>query len=180
MQDLRPFRFRQAFSGARRALYTSFTPCKFCKLKLLCCKLLSGRFRLSHTSCQARTTETQTPSKEQLQKRDRLTRSQEVPDLPAPRSPFNTGSMDITTAGATASLCGHDLPSEKTIIIVRHGLTTWNEQSRIQASSRPYVLAHANRPVTKPFAGSRELQMTPTSHLMARSKPYGLEMLCPG
>lgn len=71
-----------------------------------------------------------------MQTRGRLTRSQEVPDLPAPRSPFNTGSMDITTAGATQSLCGHELPTEKTIIIVRHGLTTWNEQSRIQASFR--------------------------------------------
>ncbi|KAL3155410.1 hypothetical protein ABBQ38_010966 [Trebouxia sp. C0009 RCD-2024] len=94
-----------------------------------------GHFRRSFTCCEARATETQTPSKDQMQKRDRLTRSQEVPDLPAPRSPFNTGSMDITTAGATASLCGHDLPSEKTIIIVRHGLTTWNEQSRIQGTA---------------------------------------------
>ena len=69
-----------------------------------------------------------------MQQRDRLSRSQEVPDRPAPRSPFNTGSMDITTAGATTSLCGHPLQTEKTIIIVRHGLTTWNEQSRIQVN----------------------------------------------
>ena len=89
--------------------------------------------------------QTQEPSKEQRQTRDRLTRSQEVSDLPAPCSPFNTGSMDITTAGATASLCGHQLPTEKTVIIVRHGLTTWNEQSRIQAS-RQFIstLVHAN------------------------------------
>ena len=87
-----------------------------------------------------------------MQKRDRLTRSQEVPDLPAPRSPFNTGSMDITTAGATASLCGHELPTEKTIIIVRHGLTTWNEQSRIQASWKLlYMLVYVTTKPTTPL-----------------------------
>ena len=42
--------------------------------------------------------------------------------------------MDITTAGGTSSLCGHPLSTEKTVLIVRHGLTSWNEQSRIQVS----------------------------------------------
>ena len=56
----------------------------------------------------------------------------EQQQLQAPRSPFNTGSMDITTAGATVSLADKPLQSEKQIIIVRHGLTTWNEQHRIQ------------------------------------------------
>ena len=56
----------------------------------------------------------------------------EQQQLQAPRSPFNTGSMDITTAGATVSLADKPLQNEKQIIIVRHGLTTWNEQHRIQ------------------------------------------------
>eukprot|EP00891_Asterochloris_glomerata_P008435 jgi/Astpho2/8435/Aster-x1519 len=43
--------------------------------------------------------------------------------------------MDITTAGATVSLADKPLQNEKQIIIVRHGLTTWNEQHRIQGSS---------------------------------------------
>ena len=63
-----------------------------------------------------------------------MTRQDETPEQPAPRSPFNTGSMDITTAGATASLCGQPIPAEKTIVILRHGMTTWNEEQRIQAS----------------------------------------------
>ena len=63
-----------------------------------------------------------------------MTRQDQDPEQPAPRSPFNTGSMDITTAGATASLCGHPIPAEKTIVILRHGMTTWNEEQRIQAS----------------------------------------------
>lgn len=68
-------------------------------------------------------------------KRQQMTRQEEVSAQPAPRSPFNTGSMDITTAGATASLCGHAIPAEKTIVILRHGMTTWNEEQRIQGSS---------------------------------------------
>ncbi|DBA75506.1 TPA: hypothetical protein ACH3X1_010757 [Trebouxia sp. C0004] len=68
-------------------------------------------------------------------KRQQMTRQEEVSAQPAPRSPFNTGSMDITTAGATASLCGHSIPAEKTIVILRHGITTWNEEQRIQGSS---------------------------------------------
>lgn len=67
--------------------------------------------------------------------RQQMTRQDEMPEQPAPRSPFNTGSMDITTAGATASLCGHPIPAEKTIVILRHGMTTWNEEQRIQGSS---------------------------------------------
>ena len=59
----------------------------------------------------------------------------EQQQLQAPRSTFNTGSMDITTAGATVSLADKPLQSEKQIIIVRHGLTTWNEQHRIQVGS---------------------------------------------
>lgn len=89
----------------------------------------------SRSGCQHITASTETPQKQQLQQREHLTRAEEVPDRPAPRSPFNTGSMSITTAGATQSLCGHDLLIEKTIVIVRHGLTTWNEESRIQARS---------------------------------------------
>ena len=72
-----------------------------------------------------------------------MTRENEVPGTAAPRSPFNTGSMDITTAGATASLCGHSIPAEKTIVVLRHGMTTWNEEQRIQASSHTWFDVHA-------------------------------------
>ena len=44
-----------------------------------------------------------------------------------------TGSTDITTAG-TASLVSKPLPAEKFIVIVRHGLTTWNQSKQIQVS----------------------------------------------
>lgn len=64
-----------------------------------------------------------------------MIREEETPEQSAPRSPFNTGSMDITTAGGTKSLCGHSLVAEKTVVVVRHGMTTWNEQQRIQAST---------------------------------------------
>ena len=66
--------------------------------------------------------------------------------MQAPRSTFNTGSMDITTAGATVSLSDKPLQSEKQIIIVRHGLTTWNEQHRIQVrGGRLHVLCAGSK-----------------------------------
>ena len=104
---------------------------------------------------------------------------EEVPDRPAPRSPFNTGSMSITTAGATQSLCGHDLPVEKTIVIVRHGLTTWNEESRIQARSLlcPQVLRYQMCYCYHIWL--RELLMTLISPRMARSRLSACVMLCP-
>ncbi|KAL3134149.1 hypothetical protein ABBQ32_008568 [Trebouxia sp. C0010 RCD-2024] len=68
-------------------------------------------------------------------KETQTTHNHEAFSASAPRSPFNTGSMDITTAGATASLCGHSIPAEKTVIVLRHGMTTWNEEQRIQVSS---------------------------------------------
>jgi broad specificity phosphatase PhoE len=43
--------------------------------------------------------------------------------------------MDITTAGATVQLTSKPLTAEKTVVIVRHGITTWNQQGRIQGSS---------------------------------------------
>ena len=65
--------------------------------------------------------------------------------LAPPRSPFNTGSVDVTTAGAASLTDGRLLATEKHILIVRHGLTTWNEQRRIQARRqrflRPFVIA---------------------------------------
>ena len=89
----------------------------------------AGRARLL-CHCRASKVGTQSRPTQELSQQAKLHGKS---DPPAPRSPFNTGSMDITTSGATTSLCGHDIPIEKTIIIVRHGLTTWNEQSRIQA-----------------------------------------------
>ena len=63
--------------------------------------------------------------------------------------------MDITTAGATTSLCGHPLTSEKTIVIVRHGMTTWNEEQRIQASTELLLIGcfNASLQQNKSFAG---------------------------
>lgn len=89
----------------------------------------------SHRTCRCQATGIDTDTK--TAKRDQVTRKEGTPAEAAPRSPFNTGSMDITTAGATTSLCGHPLPAEKTIVIVRHGMTTWNEEQRIQASVPP-------------------------------------------
>ena len=86
----------------------------------------------SHQTCRCQATGTDTDTK--TAKQDQVTRKEETPAEAAARSPFNTGSMDITTAGATSSLCGHPLAAEKTIVIVRHGMTTWNEEQRIQAS----------------------------------------------
>ena len=48
------------------------------------------------------------------------------------------GSTDITTAG-TASLVSKPIPQEKYVVLVRHGLTTWNESKQIQVQ---YSLAH--------------------------------------
>ncbi|KAK9869095.1 hypothetical protein WJX84_011988 [Apatococcus fuscideae] len=53
----------------------------------------------------------------------------------APRSPFYTGGMDVMTAGAAGALVKQDLHTEKTIVIVRHGLATWSAAGRIQGSS---------------------------------------------
>ena len=78
------------------------------------------------------------------EQRQQTTRDDEVPGTAAPRSPFNTGSMDITTAGATASLCGHSIPAEKTIVVLRHGMTTWNEEQRIQAGFDVQTLSQAH------------------------------------
>eukprot|EP01025_Chloroclados_australasicus_P029020 TRINITY_DN2882_c0_g3_i1.p2 TRINITY_DN2882_c0_g3~~TRINITY_DN2882_c0_g3_i1.p2 ORF type:complete len:352 (-),score=28.12 TRINITY_DN2882_c0_g3_i1:533-1456(-) len=55
--------------------------------------------------------------------------------LEYPRSHIETGGMDVTTSGATSSLCGRPITREKHIVIVRHGQTTWNLEGRIQGSS---------------------------------------------
>jgi len=99
---------------------------------VVCCNLAG----VQRCVCQATHVETDTSQQTiHTDKRQQMTRQEEVSAQPAPRSPFNTGSMDITTAGATASLCGHAIPAEKTIVILRHGMTTWNEEQRIQAKS---------------------------------------------
>lgn len=53
-------------------------------------------------------------------------------DVHAPQSPYLTGNMDISTTGATTSFAAGSLATEKTIVIVRHGMSTWNEEGRIQ------------------------------------------------
>lgn len=45
------------------------------------------------------------------------------------------GSADITTGGATSSLGPGRLLQQKTVVAVRHGLTSFNLQNRIQGSS---------------------------------------------
>ena len=127
-----------------------------------------------------------TVRREQTQESMSSKPSEQVPSRPAPRGPFNTGSMDIRTAGATASLCGHDLLTEKTIIIVRHGLTSWNKQSRIQVmpmvacqlwTSHVCKSRHASFE-RKCFCCSRALQKNLTSHVRERSKQPGFVMHC--
>lgn len=49
----------------------------------------------------------------------------------APRSLYNTGASDLTKPGPL-SLIDHEIAHEKTVVFVRHGMTTWNEQKRIQ------------------------------------------------
>lgn len=51
---------------------------------------------------------------------------------PAPRSPYLTGNMDISTIGATNSFAARSLATEKTIVIIRHGMSSWNDEGRIQ------------------------------------------------
>ena len=113
-----------------------------CIAKILFICVVQSKIRLSalHVTagrhccvCQAQTEVDTAKQTMHIDRRQQLTRQEEVAVQPAPRSPFNTGSMDITTAGATASLCGHSIPAEKTIVILRHGMTTWNEEQRIQA-----------------------------------------------
>ena len=62
-----------------------------------------------------------------------------------PQSPFHTGGAHITTSGATASLTGAQLHGEKTVYVLRHGLTTWNVEGRIQGSSNESELTSAGR-----------------------------------
>ncbi|BDA49348.1 probable phosphoglycerate mutase GpmB [Coccomyxa sp. Obi] len=55
--------------------------------------------------------------------------------LESPRSPLNTGTSDLATAGPGMPLLSHPLQYEKTVVFVRHGMTTWNEQKRIQGDT---------------------------------------------
>jgi hypothetical protein len=52
--------------------------------------------------------------------------------LEVPLSPYSTGSSDLSTAGPGTPLVDHPLTTDKTVVFVRHGMTTWNEQRRIQ------------------------------------------------
>ncbi|GMH37851.1 hypothetical protein BSKO_05735 [Bryopsis sp. KO-2023] len=59
----------------------------------------------------------------------------EAPTGDAPQSPFYTGGMSITTAGAASSFAVDTLAVEKQIVIVRHGLSVWNQEGIIQGNS---------------------------------------------
>ena len=56
----------------------------------------------------------------------------------APRSLYNTGASDLTKPGPL-SLIDHEIAHEKTVVFVRHGMTTWNEQKRIQVNLHAVV-----------------------------------------
>ncbi|XP_078431514.1 putative 2-carboxy-D-arabinitol-1-phosphatase [Wolffia australiana] len=53
-------------------------------------------------------------------------------------SSMTGGAFDFK--GATTSLTDKPLPYPKTVTLVRHGLSTWNEESRVQGSSNLSVL----------------------------------------
>ncbi|EIE24914.1 phosphoglycerate mutase-like protein [Coccomyxa subellipsoidea C-169] len=46
----------------------------------------------------------------------------------------------MATAGPGTALVNHPLEYEKTVVFVRHGMTTWNEQKRIQGDSDLSIL----------------------------------------
>ncbi|XP_057544241.1 probable 2-carboxy-D-arabinitol-1-phosphatase isoform X1 [Amaranthus tricolor] len=55
--------------------------------------------------------------------------------------PLTGGALDFRKA--TTSLTPHPLPSPKKITLVRHGLSSWNAESRVQGSSDLSVLTDA-------------------------------------
>ncbi|KAK9830878.1 hypothetical protein WJX81_001056 [Elliptochloris bilobata] len=66
--------------------------------------------------------------------------SLQIVTAPAPRHAERQALVDVTTAGAGSLTDGRMLVAEKQVVIVRHGLTTWNEQRRIQGASDESVL----------------------------------------
>ena len=56
---------------------------------------------------------------------------------PPPRSPFQTGGMARGTRGGRSMAPADSLPltATKQIVFIRHGLSSWNEEGRIQGSS---------------------------------------------
>lgn len=50
----------------------------------------------------------------------------------SPRSLLQTGTMDVTTTGATQSFTQEPLTTEKQVVFIRHGMSTWNAEGRIQ------------------------------------------------
>ena len=60
--------------------------------------------------------------------------SSSVSTLRAPRSPFQTGGTSPGYSSGNKRVCLRDEPlkEEKFVVVVRHGLTTWNESKRIQ------------------------------------------------
>lgn len=71
----------------------------------------------------------------------------------APRSHLVTGSSDLATAGPAAPLVTRPLLSEKTVVFLRHGQTTWNLEKRIQAC--PYSLLACSRKLSPPHDACR-------------------------
>ena len=52
----------------------------------------------------------------------------------SPRTVFQTGTMDLTTTGATRSFVQEPLLTEKLVVFIRHGISSWNAEGRIQVS----------------------------------------------
>ena len=71
-------------------------------------------------------------------------------------------------AGAAGALVKQDLHTEKTIVIVRHGLATWSAAGRIQAGISSAATPHAPHQVqAKAKASCRDV----TSHLLTEHLP---------
>ena len=49
------------------------------------------------------------------------------------RRPFTGGAIDFRRA--TEPLTPRPLENAKTVVLVRHGLSSWNEEGRVQASA---------------------------------------------
>eukprot|EP00850_Spirogloea_muscicola_P011380 SM000070S21346 [mRNA] locus=s70:632946:635434:+ [translate_table: standard] len=58
-------------------------------------------------------------------------------------SPMTGGSVDVS--GATAPLIMGPLAHEKKIVMVRHGLSSWNEEGRVQGASDKSILSEKGK-----------------------------------
>ena len=57
----------------------------------------------------------------------------------------------MPSSGPGSSLVNHPLEYEKTVVFVRHGMTTWNEQKRIQVRWPFYITTFEQSDQSVPF-----------------------------